>query len=188
MQGKESKHSSLKQELKCGTNRSNLEDSGKWNQIMRSSYVRNFYLPYHFPVSASYHSHYRPRKASQEDGESCMCSRNLLPQQELCETCIDAIPLMECVQSGQLSDEILMLLKPIACRECNERFTDFLASDKHIQNVHRKKVNLVPSQKIVPVKMKVSQLKAILKERGKSTSGNKDELCRRLEGALCKEI
>ena len=103
MQGKEAKHSSLKQELKCGTNRSNSENSGKWNQIMRSSYVRNFFVPYHLPISASYHSHYRPRKASQEDdSEVCMCSRNLLSEEEICESCVNAIPLMQCVQSGKL--------------------------------------------------------------------------------------
>ena len=53
MQGKECKHSELKQELKSGTNRSTACDQeGKWYQIMRNSYVRTFYLPYHFPISA----------------------------------------------------------------------------------------------------------------------------------------
>ena len=51
MQGKESKHSAIKQELRIGTNRStSLQNNSKWHQIMRSSFVRNFYLPYHFPI------------------------------------------------------------------------------------------------------------------------------------------
>ena len=45
MQGKESKHSAIKQELKSCTNRSKSEGpNNKWHQIMRSSYVRNFYF------------------------------------------------------------------------------------------------------------------------------------------------
>ena len=47
----------LKHELKMSPNRSTSQDeTGKWHQIACSSYVRNFYLPYHFPIE-SYHSH-----------------------------------------------------------------------------------------------------------------------------------
>jgi len=61
MQGKEAKNSAIKHELKIGTNRSVAEnDNGKWHQIMRSSYIRNVYLAYHFPIS-NYHSHYQSR-------------------------------------------------------------------------------------------------------------------------------
>ena len=65
MQGKEAKHSALKQELKSSTNRSTSEDdTNKWHQIMRSSYVHTFYLPYHFPITSGYHSHYQSRVPS----------------------------------------------------------------------------------------------------------------------------
>ena len=58
MQGKESKHFALKQELKGNTNRSDEQKSReKWYQIAHSDYVARFYLQYHFPVS-NYHSHY----------------------------------------------------------------------------------------------------------------------------------
>ena len=51
IQGKESKHSAIKQELKTCSNRSCSQDNkGKWHQLLRGSFVRNFYLPYHFPM------------------------------------------------------------------------------------------------------------------------------------------
>ena len=51
MQGKESKHSAIKTELKMCTNRSTSQDEkGKWHQLARGSFVRNYYLPYHFPI------------------------------------------------------------------------------------------------------------------------------------------
>ncbi|XP_065684411.1 uncharacterized protein LOC136096766 [Hydra vulgaris] len=55
MQGKESKHSSIKQELKTCSNRSTKQgEKGKCYQLMQPSYVRNFYLPYHFSVPSIY--------------------------------------------------------------------------------------------------------------------------------------
>lgn len=78
MQGKESKHSALKQALKMETNRSTAEgDKNKWHQIMRSSYVRDFYLPYHFPLN-NYHSHYQSRIPPCSNSENvCSCFRTL---------------------------------------------------------------------------------------------------------------
>ena len=90
MQGKEAKHSAIKQELKIGTNRSfECNEKGKWHQIMRSSFVRNFYLPYHFPLKASYASHYSSRKPNHLIEDCCDCSRPLHSDQ-LCAICIDS--------------------------------------------------------------------------------------------------
>ena len=51
MQGKEAKHSGLKNDLKMSTNRSCSQDEeGKWHHVAQGSFVRNFYLPYHFPL------------------------------------------------------------------------------------------------------------------------------------------
>ena len=52
MQGKEAKHSQIKQELKNCSNRQINCEKNKWYQLMQSSYVRTFYLPYHFPIKA----------------------------------------------------------------------------------------------------------------------------------------
>ena len=61
MQGKESKHSSIKAALKSSTNRSiSHDEKGKWHQLARGSFVRTFYLPYHFPTDA-YVSHSKSR-------------------------------------------------------------------------------------------------------------------------------
>lgn len=72
MQGKESKHSAIKQELRSNTNRSTAQDhTGKCHQI--ANYVRKFYLQFHFPISI-YHSHYRQRKALSDVGiADCAC-------------------------------------------------------------------------------------------------------------------
>ena len=97
MQGKEAKHSAIKQELRNNTNRSTAQDErGKWHQIARSNYVRKFYLPFHFPMSDTYHSHYRPRKALEKNDEIvCVCSRPIGNASErLCQTCIDSTEIM----------------------------------------------------------------------------------------------
>lgn len=105
MQGKESKHSAIKQELRNNTNRSMAHnDSGKWYQIARSNYVRKFYLPFHFPIS-NYHSHYRQRKAlSDADIADCLCSRKIVVGGEhICKTCFDSAEIMECVRKEKLT-------------------------------------------------------------------------------------
>ena len=101
MQGKESKHSSIKQELKTCSSRSTKQDErGKWYQLIRSSYIQNFYLPYHFPIPSVYHSHFRPRKPV-TDEEYCHCSR-LLQSELLCQVCIESVPILDCPE--EISD------------------------------------------------------------------------------------
>ena len=58
-QGKEAKHSAVKNDLKL-SNRSNRTDkSGKRWQVMRTNYVRNVYLPEHQPLPQTYKSHFK---------------------------------------------------------------------------------------------------------------------------------
>ena len=58
----ESKHAGLKGELSM-TNRSHSTDKdGKWWQLMRSNYIRSFYLPEHEPSPPSYNSHFKSCK------------------------------------------------------------------------------------------------------------------------------
>ncbi|XP_065639723.1 uncharacterized protein LOC136072530 [Hydra vulgaris] len=182
MQGKESKHSSLKQQLKNNSNRSvSSDEQGKWHQLMRSSFVRNIYLPYHFPMNITYHTHYKSRVPANLDSESiCHCSRQLVSEQ-LCDCCIFAIPLMQCVEKGELTEEILAILKPYQCEVCNERFSD---NNKLLQHLTSHAQNQIIN--IIPRELSLKQLKDELRLRSKSTSGSKAELIRRLEGFLTK--
>ena len=187
MQGKESKHSAIKQELKSGTNRAISQDGkGKWSQIMRSSFVRNFYLPYHFPVSSSYHSHYQSRKVVCDSENVCNCSRKAL--EDICQLCIDSKIITTCVELGELTDEIIQILKPIQCKVCNKRFPDFIECDNHVKYHHENRKETTSQKNIVPSKLNVNELKYYLKERNQSTTGTKAVLIRRLEGVLTTEI
>ena len=186
MQGKESFHSLIKQQLKSETNRSNSDNlKGKWAQIMRSSYVRNFYLPYHFPLAPTYHSHYQTRLMDMDDGESyCQqCSRKLVNTGDsICKVCHDSSMVIEAARNGKLDGNVSQILKPIECCECGKRFADVASRDRHNENFHTGPV--MDANNIIPSEMTVKQLKEELKRLGKSTSGNRDLLVRRLEGLL----
>ncbi|XP_047145027.1 uncharacterized protein LOC124818342 [Hydra vulgaris] len=182
MQGKESSHSSIKQQLRNNTNRSvSYDEQGKWHQLMRSNFVRNFYLPYHFPINITYHSHYKSRVPADLNSESiCHCSRQLITEQ-LCECCIFAVPLMQCVEKGELTEDVLAILKPYLCQICNEQFADKNKLFKHLTaHTNKQVVNIIPRD------LSLKQLKDELRLRSKSISGNKTELTRRLEGFLTK--
>ena len=185
MQGKESFHSLIKQQLKSETNRSNADDmKGKWSQIMRASYVRNFYLPYHFPLASSYHSHYQSRLADIEKGENyCHCSRKLVDGIDgVCGACHDSFLTLQSARHGKLDNKILEILKPIKCDSCDERFPDMPTKFRHYENVHT--TQPVNSKDIIPSNMTSVGLKSELRRLGKSTTGNKATLIRRLEGLL----
>jgi hypothetical protein len=182
MQGKESKHSSIKQQLRNNSNRSVLYDKqGKWHQLMRSNFVRNFYLPYHFPLNITYQSHYQSRVPADWNSELiCHCSRKLITE-ELCECCVLAVPLIQCVKNGELTQDVLAIFKPCICQICKERFSDENKLLKHIAlHTQNQIVNIIPRE------LSLKQLKDELRLRSKSIRGNKAELIRRLEGFLTK--
>ena len=145
MQGKESKHLQLKQELRLCTNRSKSDDDkGKWYQIMRSSYVQTFYLPYHFLTSTCY-SHYTCRvpKEDVDDFEIGSCSRKLNVGENVCSICANS-EIIKAAENGEISENILHILKPIQCHECQLRFPDQIRCDGHIRTVHQR--NITPCQ------------------------------------------
>lgn len=188
MQGKESLHSALKQQLRTETNRSieTTETRGKWHQVMRSSYVRNFYIPYHYEMQPSYHSHYQTRVAPKDDDCEyyCKCSRKLLNESDrVCPSCHDSAIVLDCAKSGKHSDTVLKSLKPLQCSICNKRFADGLMLDRHMKEYHSCP-RVLPNRVVIPSKMTLVELKKELKNRNKSTTGNKDVLQRRLEGLL----
>ena len=183
MQGKESKHSAIKQELRNNTNRSNAQDHrGKWHQIARSNYVRKFYLQFHFPIS-NYHSHYRQRKAlSDVDVVSCACSRMVVVGENLCQTCFDSADVMDCVSQAKLVKIVYDKFYPLRCTKCTDQFADQLELNIHIGAAHI----AVPKTQapLVPRKMSVPELKAALLKFGMKTTGTKILLQKRLEGRL----
>ena len=184
MQGKESLHSSLKQQLRNETNRSKDENSNKWHQIMRSSFVRTFYLPYHFPIPPQYHSHYRSRRAFVEEGSYCDCSRELKDRDDgVCSMCHESGYVLESAIVGKMSENIVKALKPIECSICKERFSDVSVLNHH-EKIHSSHGTQQNPKTLIPQKMSVTELKKALKDMNKSTTGNKDVLCRRLEGLL----
>ena len=74
MQGKESKHSAIKQEIKNGPNRYNSD-----KEVASTHAIRKFYIPYHFTVSENYHlQHYESHiQKSDPDKRYCTCLRIL---------------------------------------------------------------------------------------------------------------
>ena len=103
MQGKEAKHSALKTDLKLSSNRSNAQDgTGKWHQIARSSFVRNFYLPYHFPIDT-----YTPHSDSRNPPVTtrvCGCFRPLSELEDVCTECIKGLNIVETAEIGSLTN------------------------------------------------------------------------------------
>ena len=75
MQGKEAKHSQIKQELKNCPNSQINGEKNKWYQLMQSSYVRTFYLPYHFPIKA-YTPHFESTNPPLLEN-ICVCYRTI---------------------------------------------------------------------------------------------------------------
>ena len=116
MQGKESKHSEIKQELKTGTNMScELGENGKWHQLARSSYGRHFYLLYHFPVK-TYNVHSRSRNPPVATSENvCGCFRTLVNCDDICSECVKSLEVVEDAKNGYLSEKLRTIILPIQC-------------------------------------------------------------------------
>lgn len=181
---KESKHAGLKRELML-TNRSTKSSTGgKWWQIMRSNYVRSFYLPEHQPAPPTYTSHFKSRTPPHcELACYCDCGRWKDVENLYCAVCNDSLLILDCAQQHKLLPAVIAVLKPILCSQCDKRFADPDSLESH-SVVHKTTGQRPKSQKLIPKTMSVEELKKTLKDRGLSTSGRKDILVRRLEGAL----
>ena len=132
MQGKESKHSAIKQELKSCSNRSCSEgDKGKWHTLARSSYIRHFYLPYHFPLD-NYTPHFDSRYPL-VDEVTCGCFRVIAVNEDVCSQCLAAMELVNNAKNGYLSDKIIRIMKPQECLHCQSRFSDIFILENHMK-------------------------------------------------------
>lgn len=185
LQAKEAKHSGVKEDLTL-TNRSNVSSGvGKWWQVMRSNYVRSFYLPEHQPMPSFYTSHYRSRSPPHcNQSNVCKCGRDKDEEELLCEICFFSIEVVTCASNRGLTDSILLALKPVVCKRCNAHFADNLLLSSHLKACC---ITGVRNSTISPATMSVTQLKEALRSRGLNTKGNKDVLVRRLEGELAGE-
>ena len=187
MQGKESKHAQIKQELRNQSNRSQQQnENGKWFQLMRSHYIRTMYLPYHFPVPSVYHSHFQSRVKLQPEGSFCTCSRPLNDDQMFCEFCISSLGVVECALEGKLTEAMLAILMPLCCPDCGDRFPDKVQLNQHA-NTHLEPAKQ-PMLQINPSTLKVAELRKMLQDQGLSDVGSRAILCKRLNAAMTKNI
>ena len=114
-------------------------------------------MQYHFPIS-NYHSHYRQRKALQNDDEIsyCECSRTVSAGEIMCQTCIDSNAIMECVLESNLTQRVIDDLKPVKCEKCTEQFADHLSLDIHVMTTHVKATK--PHVNLLPTKLTIDEL------------------------------
>ena len=166
MQGKECKNSAVKQELKSCSNRDNSEGpKNKWHQLMKSEYVRNFYLPYHYPIN-SYRPHYTSRihRLSEKGNRCSCCFRSIESSMVICHSSSWIGEFLESVEEGKLPETIQNLFKPYECKQCQMRFPDSIVFKNH---------KCGSLEMLVPKNMTAQELKCELKKRGLSTVGSK---------------
>ena len=179
MQGKESKHSGIKKMLKSETNQSNNSANGKWMQVHRLCYIKDFYLH-----SYSYLSHFDSRVPSFSDDEPrCRCSRVQLDGFS-CDVCTSVQKIVENAVQGSIDPEVEQVLKPYLCQKCSERFPDITLYDKHRSSMHnlsKVQAQTVKSKRVNVKKLSKSELKQHLEEVQLSTLGTKETLQKRLE-------
>ena len=191
LQAKESKHSGVKQDLSLTSRSRSKSNVGKWWQLMRTNYVRAFYLPEHQPAPSAYVSHYESRLPPhcKESLKYCECGRSL-NEQSTCTFCQEAEVVLNCAKAMELDKEILAILKPLQCATCQSRFPDSLTLQSHVKShhgLHNRVTRVGRTSMIHPPSMTVNELKEELKARGASLSRDKTTLIRRLEGLLSSE-
>ena len=104
---------------------------------------------------------------------------------EICKFCNQCQEILDCAEMGELCENVLSVMKPVQCNDCNMRFADHKMFDKHVTNIHVNK--LVTNKKQNPNNMSLAELKYNLKVRNQSTTGSKEILKRRLSGILSAE-
>ena len=168
----------------------NSNNNGKWWQVMRASYIRSFYLPEHQPSPSSYSSHFKSRKPPHwEFPTFCDCGRKKdaigCTHCSICQACVCVV---ECAQQQKLSEEVIAILKPIVCSKCDKRFPDKACLDVHFDTSHSGQTVEMKDNKASFKSLSVEQIKKLLKAKRLSTSGRKDILIRRLEGAASGDL
>ena len=84
--------------------------------------------------------------------------RCTMPKYCVCDSCIAAGPIIECIKNAILTIDILDAIKPIKCSQCQEQFSDKLQLNKHEAAVHVKE-RFRNLSKIIPGKLSLTMLK-----------------------------
>ena len=116
--------------------------------------------------------------------EVCSCSRKLNVGENVCSICANS-EIIKAAENGEISENILHILKPIQSHECQLRFPDQIRYDGHIRTVHQR--NITPCHLDVRT-FTLKEVKMMLSERGLTTEGNKKHLCDILENTLAMEF
>ena len=106
---------------------------------MRANYVRAFYLPEHQPMPSSYTSHYKSHLPSHINSENCCnCGRSQEMSDDTCMVCVDARVIVQCAETEKLLPEVVEVLKPVLCSECNKRFPDTVTCEAHKKGAYKR--------------------------------------------------
>ncbi len=105
-----------------------------------------------------------------------------------CVVCGECSLVVNCAQEKKLLLDVVTILKPCVCNICNERFPDSAGLKVHKDNLHGTKPANSVTHKQAFKSLSVDNLKGLLREKGLSTSGRKEILLRRLEGAASGEF
>ena len=187
LQAKEAKHSGVKSDLTLSNRSNKANETGKWWQVMRANYVRSFYLPEHQPMPSTYSSHFKSRVPPQCNLDGyCSCGRKKEDNVDCCVNCLESSEVVLCAQSKELSQTVLDILKPVKCSSCGSQFADQPTLAAHMIS-HRSQTQIRAVNKR-PNEMRVNELRTELRARKLCSTGNKDILVRRLEGALAEEL
>jgi len=183
-QGKEAKHSAVKNDLQLSNRSNSTEESGKWWQVMRANYVRSVYLPEHQPVPQTYKSHFKSRIPPHCISEDvCNCGRTKEEGSDICCVCLESNDVINSAEHQELSPHLIQILKPYVCSEaeCGLRFADCVDLKAH-ESLHNRGTTSWSTKNLQ--QMSVGELKTELKRRNLSTGGKKDILIKRLESSL----
>ena len=60
----------------------------------------------------------------------------------VCSICHESNDVLESALQGKMLGNVLLILKPIQCKFCEERFADTITFDQHQEEFHSDKVSL----------------------------------------------
>ena len=80
---------------------------------------------------------------------------------DTCMVCVDARVIVQCAETEKLLPEVVEMIKPVLCSECNKRFPDTVTCEAH-ERVHTRgrqsNTNEMDSRNLNPKAMNVNDL------------------------------
>ena len=176
LQAKEAKHASIEKDLVLTNRSTSTESKSKWWQLIRANYVRSFYLPENQPMPSTYKLHFQSYVPSHFDQPGfCNCGRKLEDNNIFCHNCLSSREIVKCAQNHKLSDELIIVLKPVFCDVRGERFADKSILGTHLV-IHKSYTGSLECCRKNPKTMSVKELKDELRKQNLSVLGEKDML------------